>query len=202
MSTVVHQSIDEKAARKAQAAASGADVVSRGEDQAGGLDGASATGDEARQTIDGEDEDEEGGADEEADGEGEGEEDHVLKNCRPAQPSDGLLSLAELTQLHDLSRPPPSGPSSISQEAPGSLENSTIAEPRKALQSAYGSAYNLVENPSEEGNFFGSAGRGRERYDDAEWTENTPNPHLGDNCEPMWTIFSSLFSLTLGEPVC
>ncbi|KDN35683.1 Endonuclease/exonuclease/phosphatase [Tilletiaria anomala UBC 951] len=46
------------------------------------------------------------------------------------------------------------------------------------------------------GNFFGTPGRGRERWDE-HWTPETPNLHEGPSREPMWTIFSSLFSLTL-----
>lgn len=40
--------------------------------------------------------------------------------------------------------------------------------------------------------------RGRERHDE-DWSPGTANVHTGESKEPMWTIFSGLFSLTLGE---
>ncbi len=116
----------------------------------------------------------------EGDPEGEEGDDQILKNCRVAQPSDGLLSIEELQYLY---HPTPSSSS------PGAGTSSTTA--KTSLLSTY-AAYN-----TDTGNFFGTPGRGRERYDDESWTPNTPNPHEGPSREPMWTIFSSLFSLTL-----
>ncbi|KAK0531502.1 RNA exonuclease ngl2 [Tilletia horrida] len=161
-----------------------------------------------------EDEDEgENDGEEEEEEEGEGEaahqeehEDRILKNCRLALPSDGLLTLDELRQLYDLSRPPPS--------AEGAYDPAQTPDPRAAfsnaapltnqigLRSAYGSYYHRLEDKDgkldgdglEAGNFFGSPTRGRERWNDPDWTTSE---HVGDGFEPMWTIFSALFSLTL-----
>lgn len=128
----------------------------------------------------------------EGEGEGEAADDRMLKNCRAATAQDALLSMDELLQLHDVARP---RPGSVAAQNGSSL-------PQKAVHSAHlGSAYALhygqVREPCEEGNFFGSPGRGRERWDDPDWTPETGNCHQGDSAEPMWTIFSSLFSLTL-----
>nr|CDI56283.1 uncharacterized protein BN887_03583 [Melanopsichium pennsylvanicum 4] len=112
----------------------------------------------------------------------------MLKNCRAAQPQDALLTVDELLQLHDVCRPRP-GSQPRRDESAQNLSHAAH------LGSAYGLHYGHVA--SEEGNFFGSPGRGRERYDDPNWTSETPNCHLGHSTEPMWTIFSSLFSLTL-----
>jgi RNA exonuclease NGL2 len=98
----------------------------------------------------------------------------LIKNCRHAVPNDGLLSLAELIQLHDLSQPRPM--SSAGQDVDG--RQYIGHKSASGLISAYGSSYgSLME--SQEGNFFGSSNRGRERFDDLEWTIDTPNPHLG-----------------------
>ncbi|EST05715.1 Endonuclease/exonuclease/phosphatase [Kalmanozyma brasiliensis GHG001] len=136
--------------------------------------------------------DEEEDAEEPEDEEGEGEEgadDRMLKNCRAATAEDALLSIDELIQLHDVSRPRPSSSSA----------QSTETRPEASRSDHLGSAYALHYGhiPSEDGNYFGSAARGRERWDDEAWTPETPNVHTGDSTEPMWTIFSSLFSLTL-----
>ncbi|GAC98908.1 hypothetical protein PHSY_006503 [Pseudozyma hubeiensis SY62] len=132
-------------------------------------------------------------AEEEDEEEGGEPDDRMLKNCRAATRDDALLSIDELLQLHDVGRPrPASVPAQPASEASGRK-----GEPRSHLGSAYGLHYGNVHDPSEEGNFFGSSARGRERWDDQEWTPDTPNCHTGDSTEPMWTIFSSLFSLTL-----
>lgn len=135
--------------------------------------------------------------DTEGDGEGEGEEDdeeeeggtddQMLKNCRAAHDSDGLLSFAEIVQLHDLSRPAP-GQKSSPFPSPSASDSSLVGQRIGcALTSAYGSAHNRLE-PSQDGNYFGSAGRGRERHDDAEWKPDTPNIHLGPSVECVGVI--------------
>ncbi len=132
--------------------------------------------------------------DEEAEGrERRGSRRPHLKNCRAASSEDGLLSFGELLQLHDVGRPRPGSAPAQSTDQPFQAQGSASAH----LGSAYGLHYRHIRDPSEEGNFFGSPARGRERWDDAEWTPETPNCHTGDSTEPMWTIFSSLFSLTL-----
>ncbi|KAJ1020174.1 hypothetical protein NDA16_004454 [Ustilago loliicola] len=137
---------------------------------------------------------EEGEEEGEGEGEGEGEaaDDRMLKNCRAATAQDALLSMDELLQLHDVARPRPG-----SVPAQGDSTSTQDAAHSAHLGSAYALHYGHVQNPSEEGNFFGSPARGRERWDDPDWTPETPNCHTGDSTEPMWTIFSSLFSLTL-----
>lgn len=193
-SSVVHQSIDERREREARRATGGA-----GAGAAAGADGADAG--------DGEEE-----GDAEGEGEGEGEEegadDQMLKNCRAAQPADGLLTLAELEQLHDLSREPPSA------SAPDDAAPAPTAAPaaRLALRSAYASGYHRLASPSEHDNLFSSPSRGRERWDDASWQPGDPNVHAhlfpgrlgekapsqgGPGAEPMWTLYSPLFGLTL-----
>lgn len=144
----------------------------------------------------GEDDEVEGEEEEaEEEGEGEGEaDDRMLKNCRAATPKDALLSMEELLQLHDVSRP---RPASNPIQAPSSHTDHQRAFQASHLGSAYGLHYGHMSEPSEDGNYFGSPERGRERWDDADWTEGTPNCHRGESTEPMWTIFSSLFSLTL-----
>ncbi|KAK0545943.1 RNA exonuclease ngl2, partial [Tilletia horrida] len=159
---------------------------------------------------DGEAEEEEG----EAEGEADEHQDRILKNCRPARPSDGLLILDELCQLYDLSRPPPSSEGGYDPnthpDARSTLTTRTASSGNSpiGLQSTYGSFYNHLKAQGEEqaqeeadgleaGNFFGSASRGRERWNDDTWTPDSPNSHLGDGHEPMWTLFSPLFSLTL-----
>ncbi|KAE8223760.1 hypothetical protein CF319_g3251 [Tilletia indica] len=155
------------------------------------------------------------GEDEEAEAEAEAGEEHddrMLKNCRLSRTSDGLLTLNELRQLYDLSGPPPSseveGNAYDAARYPdprSQLDNSVKEGGVVGLQSAYGSFYNrLVSSSTEEedddkdgleaGNFFGSPTRGRERWNDPDWTKSE---HVGDGCEPMWTLYSALFSLTL-----
>ncbi|CBQ70899.1 conserved hypothetical protein [Sporisorium reilianum SRZ2] len=136
-------------------------------------------------------EDDEG---EEGEEEQEGEaDDRMLKNCRAATRQDALLSTDELLQLHDVGRP---RPGSVASQ-PDSASQETQVASASHLGSAYGLHYGSLQDPSEQDNFFGSPARGRERWDDAEWTPETPNCHTGESTEPMWTIFSSLFSLTL-----
>ncbi|TKY87667.1 hypothetical protein EX895_003248 [Sporisorium graminicola] len=131
---------------------------------------------------------------EEQDDEEEGEaDDRMLKNCRAATGEDNLLSVNELLQLHDVGRPRPGSVPSQPEASPQQVQAASATH----LGSAYGLHYGSVQDPSEQGNFFGSSARGRERWDDAAWTPETPNCHTGDSTEPMWTIFSSLFSLTL-----
>ncbi|PWZ01758.1 Endonuclease/exonuclease/phosphatase [Testicularia cyperi] len=153
--------------------------------------------DDLAEIEEGEDEEEEGGG---------GADDQMLKNCRAATVEDGLLSLEELIQLHDIARPRPAPGSTRSEDHDSTLnEKESILERIQraceqrtaALGSCYGLYYGRASSSSEEGNFFGSPERGRERWDDANWTPETPNCHTGDCKEPMWTIFSSLFSLTL-----
>ncbi|KAL9936704.1 hypothetical protein V8E36_004772 [Tilletia maclaganii] len=152
-------------------------------------------------------------------GEGEGEpkekephgenEDRILKNCRPARASDGLLTLNELRQLYDLSQPAPSATGAYDPEQTpdprSNFDNSVRTKNVIGVRSAYGTYYNKLnvadkadeeqpEDGLEAGNFFGSPTRGRERWNDPDWTKSE---HIGDGYEPMWTIFSSLFSLTL-----
>lgn len=142
--------------------------------------------DDNKEGVDEEEEDAEEAEDEEGE---EGADDRMLKNCRAATAKDALLSVDELLQLHDVSRPRPS--SSPAQPAESQPQASTSGH----LGSAYALHYGRI--PSEQGNYFGSPARGRERWDDEECTPETPNVHTGDSTEPMWTIFSSLFSLTL-----
>ncbi|SPO32088.1 related to NGL3 - putative endonuclease [Ustilago trichophora] len=152
--------------------------------------------DGAQQESGEENDDGEEAEDAEEDEEGEeGEEggeadDRMLKNCRAATSKDALLSMDELLQLHDVSRPRPGS-------SPTRSDSSQAAAQSAHLGSAYALHYGRIQDPSEEGNFFGSPARGRERWDDPDWTPETPNCHTGDSTEPMWTIFSSLFSLTL-----
>ena len=200
-SSVVHKSMDERRERggssigfavgttepardapvkKADAAAAEA---SSGQDQ--------AQEDAEENEDEGEGEEAEEGEEDEEGGE---PDDRMLKNCRAATKQDALLSMEELLQLHDVSRPRPGSTPAEDTSADTSRQNT--ASPAH-LGSAYGLHYGQIRDPSEEGNFFGSPARGRERWDDSEWTPETPNCHTGDSTEPMWTIFSSLFSLTL-----
>ncbi|UZJ53212.1 hypothetical protein CBS101457_002532 [Exobasidium rhododendri] len=124
----------------------------------------------------------------------EGADDNMPKNCRPATPSDGLLSFSELVQLHTLSNSPPG---LLDVDRSTSDGKDLIGCPAsKGLTSAYGSHYGSLES-DQEGNYFGSSNRGRERFDDPHWTTESPNPHLGPSKEPMWTLHSSIFALTL-----
>lgn len=204
-SSVVHKSIDERREKGnvSTGFAPGTTEPARDAPMKKALTSTEANGDsaqapkEAQQDCeaneDGVDEEEEGEAgDEEEEAEGEAD-DRMLKNCRAATPNDALLSIDELLQLHDVGRPRPG-----STPAQSSKKGDEHKRPHTShLGSAYGLHYGHVSEPSEEGNYFGSSERGRERWDDASWTPETPNCHTGDNTEPMWTIFSSLFSLTL-----
>lgn len=126
-----------------------------------------------RQEGEGQDEDGESEAKEE---EEEGEaDDQMLKNCRLAQPDDGLLSFAELIQLHDLSQTPPSRASALDD---GDRLEYVGQQAKAGLVSAYGAHYGSLEEDQSD-NYFGSSGRGRERHDDPQWKPNSPNPHLG-----------------------
>lgn len=182
-SSVVHQTIDARVERDAAptAPANGAPTP--------GIDGAQASQSEKGQAEahDAEAADEEEG-DEEVDGEGDGEEggadDQILKNCRAARPGDGLFSISDIKELYTI--PLNAG----KHESSAKIDVAAPVQIQGVL-STYG-AYN-----ADDGNFFGSPGRGRERHDDPDWTPETPNPHEGASREPMWTIFSSLFSLTL-----
>jgi len=130
---------------------------------------------EKRGTDDAEDEgEEEEEEEEEEEQESEEKDDQMIKNCRRALPEDGLLSLGELIQLHDLSQPRPQSSSSHDDDSQQYIGH----KPNAGLTSAYGANYGLLEE-SQEGNFFGSSNRGRERFDDTDWTPETPNPHLG-----------------------
>lgn len=104
----------------------------------------------------------------EEDGSGEGgSDDRMLKNCRHATAADGLLTLTELAELH------------------------RIPDGNGHALSTYGT-YN-----SDPTNMFGTPGPRKERWNDETWTPDTPNPHEGPCKEPMFTLFSPLFSLTL-----
>ncbi|GAK64207.1 endonuclease/exonuclease/phosphatase [Moesziomyces antarcticus] len=196
MSSVVHKSIDERRERGGVSVgfAEGTTEVARNlpstKSVAPSTDSAAVEEqDQQNAEEDAEEQGEEGeGEEEEAEEEGGEPDDRMLKNCRAATEEDALLSMDELLQLHDVSRPRPG-----SARAQGDSGEATSAH----LGSAYGLHYGHMSDPSEDGNFFGSPERGRERWDDPDWTPETPNCHTGDSTEPMWTIFSSLFCLTL-----
>ncbi|CAO1621441.1 unnamed protein product [Parajaminaea phylloscopi] len=188
-SRVVHQSVDDHANRQES-------------DQANAVGGGSQPTEEAdmgTSTPSGEEEvnDEEDGddEDEDEDGEGEGDEeegadDQMLKNCREARESDGLLTDEELVKLCDMYDP--LGKGKGAEASPG----------QASLVSAYGAKYARLQDPVEDDNLFSSPSRGRERWDDPDWTEGDPNVHrhlAGTTAgnEPMWTLYSSLFGLTL-----
>ncbi|MCO5588307.1 hypothetical protein L7F22_042262 [Adiantum nelumboides] len=186
-STVVHQSVDElkeKVESDDLAKVNGQEIIANGN---AAQQDASGPGNEEE-----EDEEEEDPNEEE-----EGEDDQILKNCRIAKCEDALLTIEEFVQLHDLSQPPPkSEPPSVD----GNKDKSTdwIDHVIKlGLQSAYGDHFNNLE-VDQKGNYFSSPERFRERHDDIDWTPNTPNPHLElKSFEPMYTLYSPLFSLTL-----
>lgn len=170
-SRVVHQSVDE---RKKQREATSAQ--SQQPQQPAMATEQISNADDAEDEIDEEaDDEEEGGAD-----------DQMLKNCRSAVDSDGLLTLSELDQLFNLS----------------SSDSGTDTTTPAPLRSAYASAYHLLADPSESDNLFSTPARGRERWDDPTWKQGDPNVHrtlqgTSAGNEPMWTLYSSLFSLTL-----
>lgn len=188
-STVVHKSIDDRLQQQDYKSGFAPGTTHNAQDvpkkvgavEAVVQDSEQANNEEADVDEDADDveshEEEEGGAD-----------DQMLKNCRPATAEDGLLSIEELQQLHDLSRDRPS------MQPTSQVPSATVS---LALRSCYGLHYDSVSDPSEQSNMFGSAQRGRERWDDANWTPGQTNIHTGPSAEPMWTIFSSLFSLTL-----
>lgn len=172
-SRVVHQSIDERERKKAE----GLVDIDKGEDLASG---STYEGDEAKDVAEEQDESESGGEEE-----GEGD-DQMLKNCRAATAADGLLTWEELQQLHTIS-----------------TSSEIKSSPSQHFRSAYATSYPDLEGPSESCNLFSSSTRGRERWDDASWQEgvsNNPHLHLAGTpagAEPMWTLYSSLFGLTL-----
>lgn len=125
---------------------------------------------DAVEEEDEEDEDQEGPAEKSE----KKNDDPMIKNCRHALPADGLLSLGDLIRLHDLSQPRPQLLSSLDDDCQQYIGYT----PKTRLTSAYGSNYGSLEQ-SQEGNYFGSSNRGRERFDDADWKPDTPNPHLG-----------------------
>lgn len=174
-SSVVHKSVDEKRERERQTGAAALQEEKQGQ--------AASTCEE--QESDALDEAEAEDAEGEGEEEEEGADDQILKNCRPATPSDGLLRLEELEALFDLSS--------------CSVSSST---PPRHLRSAYGSSFPQLCGQDEDDNLFSTPTRGRERWDDPDWKEGDPNVHTWlagtqAGCEPMWTLFSSLFSLTL-----
>lgn len=186
-STVVHQSVDElkeKVENDDLAKVSGQEIIANGN---AAQQDASGPGNE-------EEEDEE---EEEQNEEEEGEDDQILKNCRTAKCEDGLLTIDEFIQLHDLSQQPPK---SEQPSLNGNKEKSNDWIDhviQLGLQSAYGDHYNNLE-VNQDGNYFSSPDRFRERHDDTEWNSEMPNPHLKlQSFEPMYTLFSPLFSLTL-----
>lgn len=162
-SAVVHISVDELGNKAAD------DEAAKTEEEA-----IIANLDAAQQLASGQDNVAEAPDEEDGDGEGEeGEDDQVLKNCRLPTPADGLLSIQELVQLHDLSRPPPASHSST--ESSDSLLGQRVA---LGLTSLYGTHFNRLDQ-DQKGNYFGSPDRQRERHDDPDWTPDMPNPHLG-----------------------
>ncbi|CAO1626636.1 unnamed protein product [Jaminaea pallidilutea] len=185
-SSVVHESVDRRSKQQNEAGVPKAQATASEKSAA---KGPPQTADNRDGHIDGvaeddeEEEEEEGGAD-----------DQMLKNCRSAKPSDELLSLDEFKQLFDLSQPLPSP-----QNPPASASG---AKPNSSLLSAYATAYHRLFDPSEHLNTFSHPTRGRERWDDESWHEGQPNVHrhlagTPAGNEPMWTLFSSLFGLTL-----
>lgn len=161
-SSFVHSSVDEAREKENRAIAEGV----AGEDEAG----------EEEEGYEGEEEEEGEG---EGDAEGEEDDDPMPKNCRHALPEDGLLSLRELIQLHDLSSPLPSRKSG---DDDGDGKELIGHQAETGLISAYGRYYGALEKV-QDGNYFGSSNRGRERADDLSWTVDTPNPHLGPSKE-------------------
>jgi RNA exonuclease NGL2 len=161
-SSVIHKSVDELKEREASV---------KGEKGA-----ASAELTEEGEAIEGDEEDgEEGGEEEEE----EGEDNPMPKNCRHALSADGLLSFSELVQLHDLTSPLPQH---NADETARDGKELIGCQAERGLTSAYGSYYGSLET-DQEGNYFGSSSRGRERFDDPHWTADSPNPHLGASKE-------------------
>lgn len=188
-SRVVHQSIDDRGRRRREGAEQQTAILPRSQTVPGDSTDNDTGGDHD------EDEIEEGAEDEEEDEEG-GADDQMLKNCRSAKDSDELLTLSEIPRLFDLSQPP----LGVDVDSAGTphLEQQTPTP----LRSAYASAYRLLQAPSEDDNLFSTPTRGRERWDDPDWKEGDLNVHsrlegTAAGNEPMWTLYSSLFSLTL-----
>ncbi|PWN21094.1 Endonuclease/exonuclease/phosphatase [Microstroma glucosiphilum] len=174
-SRVVHQSIDEREHKRAKGLFdNGKGKESANSDANEGADAAIDGGEEEEQESGGEEE-EEAAAD-----------DQMLKNCRTATAADDLLTFEELQQLNTIFP----------------LTKTAKSSPRH-FRSAYATSYPDLEHPSESSNLFSSSTRGRERWDDGSWQEgvsNNPHLHLAGTpagAEPMWTLYSSLFSLTL-----
>lgn len=175
-SRVVHQSIDDRREKK-----------SRGEGQEAPptLTNLHLNGESPRQASQ-----DDAASDEEPDEEGEedeegGADDQMLKNCRSAQDSDALLSAEELAAICKLTVP--------------GLGNHTSSS---GLLSAYGDSYHNLQGAEERDNLFSTSTRGRERWDDSDWKEGDTNVHHAlagtpAGNEPMWTLYSSLFGLTL-----
>lgn len=180
-SRVVHQSVDDREKRRREGVEAAGKVPESTTAEGPAFQSQSTDDAEDEEAAEGEEEDEEGGAD-----------DQMLKNCRAATDADGLLTLDEIARLFDLSQPPLAAPQN----------GSSVSQVPTPVRSAYASAYRLLTSPSEEDNLFSSPARGRERWDDSEWKEGDLNVHrhldgTAAGNEPMWTLYSSLFSLTL-----
>lgn len=120
----------------------------------------------------------------------EAADDQMLKSCRAATTSDGLLTPEDLIALFNTSHKPTSIGCESVQPAPGHM------------LSAYGSKYALLQDPQESDNMFSTSTRGRERWDDQDWKDGDLNVHrhlagTTAGSEPMCTLYSSLFALTL-----
>lgn len=153
-STVVHSSVDEMASRNGQSGTSNNSKVN-----GSSLSTENENGDDDH----GEDVEEE-------------EDDQMLKNCRTAKEDDLLLTVEEMIQLHDFQHQPPK-----SQREP--LQGMSLLgfQNPSPLISTYGTAFDQVE-PTQVGNYFGSEGRHRERYDELD-EPSVSNPHLGSSQE-------------------
>lgn len=194
-SSVVHKSMDERKEKGgvSNGFASGTTEPARDAPANKSIPAMSEVFDHLQKQVQADDQEVEQEKGAEEDEEEDEADDRMLKNCRVATAEDALLSMDELLQLHDVARP---RPGSIPAQVTSNTAPTQVAL-SSHLGSVYGLHYGSVKDPSEQGNFFGSPTRGRERWDDTEWTPDTPNCHTGDSTEPMWTIFSSLFSLTL-----
>ncbi|CAO1636016.1 unnamed protein product [Sympodiomycopsis kandeliae] len=194
-SRVVHQSVDDREKRRQE----GLVHSQQTNDTVAGAvatDQAATTPESLEQSNANDEDVEEEGDDEEGEG---GYDDQMLKNCRPAKQCDGLLSIEEISALFGPRR------SDLDLNArKASLDAQAQISPQTPtpLRSAYASAHRSLNSPSEIDNLFSTSTRGRERWDDADWKDGQSNTHshldgtsAGD--EPMWTLYSSLFSLTL-----
>ncbi|PWN43801.1 Endonuclease/exonuclease/phosphatase [Ceraceosorus guamensis] len=188
-STVVHSSIDEAKRRDAEAhaIAQGIEHV----EHAGARTGSGEMDTESGQEeAEGDEASEDGGENDDEQEDIAGPEDAsttMLKGCRAARQEDGLLTLEALASLF----------ASPGHEAAGS----------STVRSAYGHAFNRLKSldgsEAMVENYFSSVSRGRERFDDETWYEGKRNEHASlpaghpGRDEPMWTLYSSIFSLTL-----